>query len=110
MSVVLALSLCLLVADPAPIPVILTTDFGVEVDDQWALTHLVLSPRVDLRAVVTTHALAWLKADDAATAAAAWINAMPRAEKVPSGSPVPGDCAARRPQEPHSAGPTSGST
>jgi inosine-uridine nucleoside N-ribohydrolase len=37
-------------------PVILTTDCGVEVDDQWALTHLALSPRIDLRAVVATHA------------------------------------------------------
>jgi inosine-uridine nucleoside N-ribohydrolase len=38
------------------IPVVLTTDCGTEVDDQWALTHLALSPRIALRAVVTTHA------------------------------------------------------
>ncbi len=91
MSVVLALSLSLLAADPAPIPVILTTDFGVEVDDQWALTHLALSPRVDLRLVVTSHAPG-LRPDDAATAASAWLDTMPRAKKVPviagSGAPL----------------------
>ncbi|HEY2156826.1 MAG TPA: nucleoside hydrolase [Isosphaeraceae bacterium] len=35
---------------------ILTTDCGAEMDDQWALAHLLLSPEVDLRAVITTHA------------------------------------------------------
>ena len=34
----------------------LTTDCGVEMDDQWALAHLLLSSELDLRAVVTTHA------------------------------------------------------
>ena len=38
------------------IPVVLTTDCGVEVDDQWALAHLAVSPQIELRAVVTTHA------------------------------------------------------
>jgi inosine-uridine nucleoside N-ribohydrolase len=42
--------------DSRRIPVVLTTDCGVEVDDQWALTHLAVSPRIELRAVVTTHA------------------------------------------------------
>src|SRR5262245_59931757 len=36
--------------------VVLTTDCGCEVDDQWALVHLCLSPAIDLRGVVTTHA------------------------------------------------------
>src|ERR671937_1766381 len=35
---------------------VLTTDCGVEIDDQWALAHLLLSPELDLRAIVTTHA------------------------------------------------------
>jgi purine nucleosidase len=35
---------------------VLTTDCGAEMDDQWALAHLLLSPEVDLRAVITTHA------------------------------------------------------
>lgn len=29
---------------------------GAEMDDQWALAHLLLSPELDLRAVITTHA------------------------------------------------------
>ena len=37
-------------------PVVLTTDIGAEVDDQWTLTHLVLSPELELKGVVTTHA------------------------------------------------------
>ena len=43
-------------ATSSPVAVILTTDCGVEVDDQWALTHLALSPELTLRAIVTTHA------------------------------------------------------
>jgi purine nucleosidase len=39
-----------------PFPAVLTTDCGVEMDDQWAMTHLLLSREVDLRAVITTHA------------------------------------------------------
>ena len=35
---------------------VLTTDVGAEIDDQWAMTHLLLSPEIDLRAIVTTHA------------------------------------------------------
>ncbi len=37
-------------------PVVLTTDCGASVDDQWALVHLALSPEVELKGVVTTHA------------------------------------------------------
>jgi purine nucleosidase len=40
-------------------PVILLTDAGCEVDDQWALAYLLLKAEegaVDLRAVITTHA------------------------------------------------------
>jgi inosine-uridine nucleoside N-ribohydrolase len=36
--------------------VVLTTDIGVETDDQWALAHLALSPEFELKGVVTTHA------------------------------------------------------
>ena len=36
--------------------VVVTTDIGTEVDDQWALAHLVLSPEIDLKGIVTTHA------------------------------------------------------
>ena len=37
-------------------PVVLTTDIGAEVDDQWTLAHLALSPELELKGVVTTHA------------------------------------------------------
>ena len=36
-------------------PVVLTTDCGADMDDQWAIAHLVLSPEFDVRAIVTTH-------------------------------------------------------
>src|SRR5688500_14820150 len=41
---------------PPALAAVLTTDCGAEMDDQWALAHLLLSPEVDLRAVITTHA------------------------------------------------------
>jgi inosine-uridine nucleoside N-ribohydrolase len=37
-----------------PIPVILDTDIGDDIDDTWALTMLLKSPRFDLRLVTTT--------------------------------------------------------
>ncbi len=37
-------------------PIVLTTDIGAEVDDQWTLAHMALSPELDLKGVVTTHA------------------------------------------------------
>src|SRR5437762_10933693 len=43
-------------ATARPLAVVLSTDCGVEVDDQWALTHIALSPELQLRAVLTTHA------------------------------------------------------
>jgi inosine-uridine nucleoside N-ribohydrolase len=42
---------------PAPRrAVVLLTDCGTDMDDQWALAHLAISPEIDLRGVVTTHA------------------------------------------------------
>lgn len=41
--------------DNRPIEVLLSTDVGAEMDDQWALAHLALSPRVRLLGIVTTH-------------------------------------------------------
>jgi hypothetical protein len=40
----------------ASLAAVLSTDCGVEMDDQWALAHLLLSPEIDLRAVITSHA------------------------------------------------------
>ncbi len=39
-----------------PCAVVLTTDCGADMDDQWTLAHLVLSSEIELRGVVTTHA------------------------------------------------------
>ncbi len=39
-----------------PIPVILTTDCGADIDDQWALVYLLASPQIHLLGVVSTHA------------------------------------------------------
>jgi purine nucleosidase len=39
----------------APRPILLTTDCGADMDDQWAIAHLALSPEFEVRAVVTTH-------------------------------------------------------
>ncbi len=36
--------------------VVVTTDIGAEVDDQWTLAHMALSPELDIKGVVTTHA------------------------------------------------------
>ena len=40
----------------SPLAVALSTDCGADIDDQWVLAHLLLSPEFDLRAIITTHA------------------------------------------------------
>lgn len=40
---------------PSRIPVILSTDVGNEIDDQWAITWLLLEPRLDVRGVLSAH-------------------------------------------------------
>lgn len=37
-------------------PVVITTDIGTEVDDTWAVAHLLLSPELEVKGIVTTHA------------------------------------------------------
>ena len=41
-------------AAPAPIPVILDTDIGDDIDDTWALTMLLKCPQLDVRLVTTS--------------------------------------------------------
>lgn len=36
--------------------VVLTTDCGADIDDQWVVAHLAVAPEVVLRGIVTTHA------------------------------------------------------
>ncbi len=72
-------------SSPPRLAGVLVTDCGVEVDDQWALTHLLLSPQIDLRAVITTHAssIGFSSASSAKEAADVI------ARVLPAGSPRP---------------------
>src|SRR5437667_163001 len=73
--------------------VVLTTDCGTEIDDQWALAHLALSPEVELRGVIGTHApnLAEPAAQNAARAARVVLSNLPVTVYPPviAGSDVP---------------------
>src|SRR4026209_1021907 len=40
----------------ARIPVVLSTDVGNEIDDQWAVTYLLLQPRFEVLGVMSAHA------------------------------------------------------
>jgi inosine-uridine nucleoside N-ribohydrolase len=73
---------------------ILVTDCGCEMDDQWALAHLLLSTELDLRAVITTHAssIRFSSATSAEKAAEVIQHVLPvRASSLPvvAGSPEP---------------------
>src|SRR4051812_41991903 len=37
---------------PEPLPVVITTDCGADMDDQWAIAHAALSPRLRTLAVI----------------------------------------------------------
>ncbi|HEX9083292.1 MAG TPA: hypothetical protein VF836_01025, partial [Gemmatimonadaceae bacterium] len=37
-------------------PVVLSTDVGNEIDDQWAITYLLLQPRFEVLGVMSAHA------------------------------------------------------
>lgn len=53
MTALLSASLICLTVHAAPVPVILDTDIGDDIDDTWALCMLLGSPEVDLRLIVT---------------------------------------------------------
>ena len=38
------------------IPVVLSTDVGNEIDDQWAIVYLLLTPRFDVKGIMSAHA------------------------------------------------------
>lgn len=62
--------------------VVLTTDCGAEVDDQWALTHLALCSEFDLKGVVTTHAPG-LRAETSARKAREILDRLPASNRPP---------------------------
>ena len=80
-----------------PRPLVLTTDCGAEVDDQWAIAHQALAPELDLRVLVTTHTGSHKLPGDSAseyTASCARdvLDNLPLAGAVPevlAGSPIP---------------------
>ena len=54
----LLLVLCLAWSSPAKanIPVILSTDVGNEIDDQWAIVYMLVNPEFDVLGVISAHA------------------------------------------------------
>src|SRR3954463_4199194 len=82
-------------AAPSRRPVVVVTDCGASVDDEWALAHLAVSPAFDLRGVITTHAptLPPLSAESSARAARAWLDrfSMAARPRVVAGSSLPLD-------------------
>jgi purine nucleosidase len=51
----LMLTLSAVAARPST-PVILSTDVGNEIDDQWAIAYMLVNPAFDVRAIVSAHA------------------------------------------------------
>jgi inosine-uridine nucleoside N-ribohydrolase len=47
---------CFAQDDSASIPVVLSTDVGNEIDDQWAITYLLLQPRFQVLGIMSAHA------------------------------------------------------
>ena len=95
-------SLALLPADRKP--VVVSTDIGAEVDDQWTVAHLALSPEIDLRGIITTHApnLAAPAAETSAGYARELVGKLPSKSRPPvvagsskaipvPGKPIPGE-------------------
>ena len=55
-TLVLLLSSFVALAQTTRIPVILSTDVGNEIDDQWAITYLLLQPKFKVLGVMSAHA------------------------------------------------------
>lgn len=72
--------------------VVLTTDVGAEMDDQWTLAQLAVAPEIDLRGIVTTHSPTLPSADSAAAVARDVLAHLPAGHAAPvvlAGSSVP---------------------
>ncbi len=76
-----------------PVDVLLSTDVGAEMDDQWAIAHLVLQPRINLLGIVSTHT-PYLTAQRSAEIASEVLSHLPVKEKPPvvPGSSTPLEC------------------
>ncbi len=66
-------------------PVVITTDIGTEIDDLWAVAHLAISPELEIKGVVTTHApnLAAPAAESSSKFAQELMNKLPARYRVP---------------------------
>src|ERR1700712_3938283 len=40
----------------SPIPVMLSTDVGNEIDDQWAIAYMLVNPAFDVRGIISANA------------------------------------------------------
>jgi len=84
---------CLNVEAQSRRAVVLTTDVGAEMDDQWTLAHQALAPEIELRGAITTHApsLAAPAAETASRVARDVLKHLPIRLSPPifSGSSVP---------------------
>jgi len=69
-----------------PRDIILTTDCGTEIDDQWAIVYLMLSPGLNVKGVVTTHAPNL--AEPRSETSAACVRDVFRRLEIPSPPPV----------------------
>ena len=66
-------------------PTVITTDIGTEIDDLWAVAHLLLTPELEVKGVVTTHApnLAAPAAEESAKYARELVEKLPQRFRVP---------------------------
>jgi purine nucleosidase len=72
------------------VPVVVSSDCGCEMDDQWAIALLALSPTINLRAVISAHAPG-LTSQASAAEARSVLESLPIVHKPPviAGSPGP---------------------
>lgn len=72
---------------------VITTDIGTEMDDQWTVASVALAPEFDLKGVVTTHVpnMPWPPADNGAVVARDVMEHLPLAHRRPvcTGSNTP---------------------
>lgn len=79
--------------------VLLSTDVGAEIDDQWAIAHLTLHPRINLLGIITTHT-PYLTAERSAEIAREVLSHLPVVQKPPV---IPGSSTPLESREkPHS--------
>jgi purine nucleosidase len=98
---IMALAVAMMAGSLATLPtdrkaVLITTDIGASIDDQWTMAHIALSPEIELKGIVTTHAtnLAAPAAETSAGYARELVSKLPTRFRPPvvagSSKPLPG--------------------